>query len=54
MEIYLKKEQKTQSYKETKNIDIENINTFEKRKKVFTTQWSRIYEVIEPEFLKEI
>ena len=32
---------KTQAYKETMNIDIENINTFEKRKKVYTTQWRR-------------
>ena len=34
-------------------IDIENINTFENRNKVYKTQWSTIYEVIEPEFLKE-
>ena len=32
------------------NIDIENINTFEKRNKVYTTQWRTIYEVIEPDF----
>ena len=35
------------------NIDIENINTFEKRNKVYTAQWRAIYEVIEPEFLKK-
>ena len=29
------------------NIDIENINTFENRNKVYTTQWRTIYEVIE-------
>ena len=29
------------------NIDIENINTFEKRNKLYTTQWRTIYEVIE-------
>ena len=31
-------------------IYIENINTFENRNKVNTTQWRKIYEVIEPEF----
>ena len=32
------------------NIDIKNINTFEKRNKLYTTQWRKIDEVIEPEF----
>ena len=36
----------------TKNIDIENINTFEKRSKVYTTQWRKIYEVIEEDYFK--
>ena len=35
------------------NIDIENINTIEKRNKVYTKKWRSIYEVIESEFLKE-
>ena len=35
------------------NIDIENINTFEKRKELYTTQRRKIYEVIEPEFLEK-
>ena len=35
------------------NIDIENINTFEKRNKVNTTQWSTIYEVTEEDYFKE-
>ena len=35
------------------NIDIENINTFEKRKKVYTNQWKTIYEVIEENHFKE-
>ena len=35
------------------NIDIENINTFEKRNKVYTTQWRKIYEVIEEDYFKE-
>ena len=34
-------------------FDIENINTFEKRNKVNTTQWRKIYEVIEEEYFKE-
>ena len=50
MEIDLKEERKTKSYKETMNIDIENINTFENRNKVYTTKWRTVYEVIEPEF----
>ena len=32
------------------DIDIGKINTFEKRNKVYTTQWRKIYTVIEPEF----
>ena len=35
------------------NIDIENNNTFEKRNKVYTTQWRKIYEVIEEDYFKE-
>ena len=46
MEIDLKEELKTESYKETMNIYIENINIFEKKRKVYTTQWRTIYEVI--------
>ena len=34
------------------NIDIENINTIEKRNKVYTKEWSKIYEVIQPDFKK--
>ena len=34
------------------NIDNENINTFEKKNKVYTTQWRTIYEVIEPYFFE--
>ena len=44
--MYLKKERNTQAYKDTLDIDIENISTFEKRNKVNTTQWRPIYEVI--------
>ena len=35
-------------------IYIENINTFENRNKVYTTQWRKIYKVIEPDFKKKI
>ena len=31
------------------NVDIEIIHTFEKRNKLYKTQWRTIYEVIEPE-----
>ena len=51
--IYLQKEQKTQANKETMNIDIEKINTFGKRNKVNTTQWTTIYKVIEEAYFKE-
>ena len=34
-------------------IDIENINTFENRNKVYTTQWRKIQKVIEPEFVEK-
>ena len=34
-------------------IGIENINIFEKRKKSFTTQWMKIYEVTEEDYFKE-
>ena len=52
VDIDLKEERKTQAYEDTINNDIENNDTFEKKKKIYTTQWSTIYEVIEPEFLK--
>ena len=34
-------------------IDIESIDTIEKRKKVYTNQWRKIYEVIEPDYFKK-
>ena len=48
--IYLKTELKTQAYKKTIKIDIEKINTFEK--KVYTTQWRKIYEDIEEDYFE--
>ena len=44
--IYILKERKTKSYNKTMKTDIEKINTFEKINKLYTTQWSTIYEVI--------
>ena len=35
------------------SIDIENINTIEKRKNIYTKQWRTIYEVIQQYFFKE-
>ena len=36
MDINIKEYWKTQAYEETMNIYIQNVNTFEKRKKVYT------------------
>ena len=38
MEINLKEERNIQAYKETTDINIENINTFEKINKVYKTK----------------
>ena len=35
------------------NIDIENINTFEKRNKVNKPQWRKIYKVTEESYFEE-
>ena len=53
MEIDIQKERKTQAYFKKINIDIENINTFEKRSKIYTTPWRTIYEVIEEDCFNE-
>ena len=44
--IDLRKEGNTQAYKDTLEIDIEKISTFEKRNKVNTIKCRPIYEVI--------
>ena len=49
MDIDIKEERKTQAYQKTMNIYIENINTFEKRNKLYTTQWTKIYVAINHE-----
>ena len=48
-----KDEWNTKSYEEKINSDIENINTIEKRNKVYTKLWRTIYEVIKQYFWKE-
>ena len=45
--IYLGKEQNTQAYKETMEIDIDNIDTYELGNKVNTIQRRPIYEDID-------
>ena len=53
MEMFLQKERTNQAYKKTMNIDIENINTFEKRNREYTPKQRIIYEVIEPDFFNK-
>ena len=53
MEVDLKYKQNIEDYEETINIYIENINTIEKRNKVYTKEWRKIYEVLQPDFLKK-
>ena len=50
--ICLRKEQIAQAYKETMSMDIENIDTFETRKKVNTIKWRPICEVIYEAYFK--
>ena len=52
MENYVKEELNYKYYKGKMNIDIENINTIEKRHKVYTKLWSTIYK-FEKKCLKE-
>ena len=49
----LKNNEKKQAYKETMNIYIDDINTFEIGKKVKTIIWRPIYAVIEEAYFKE-
>ena len=51
--IHIRKERKTKAYNETMGQDIENIDTYETRKKVNTTEWRPIYEVIDESYIKE-
>ena len=45
--IYIKKEWNKQGYKDTMDIDIDEINKVEKRNKVNTIKCTPIYEVID-------
>ena len=51
--IDIRKERKTKAYKETVSQDINNIDTYETRKKVNTTKWRPIYEVIDEAYIEE-
>ena len=50
----IKEEKNTKSYKETMNIDIENMNTIEKIHKVYTKRWRTIYEFIQQVFFMKL
>ena len=50
--IDIKKERKTKAYKETMIQYINNIDTYETRTKVNTTQWRPICEVIDESYIK--
>ena len=41
------------AYKETMRQDINNIDTYENRKKINTKKWSPIYEVIDEAYIKD-
>ena len=51
--MYLKKKQETKAYKETMDINIDKINTYETRNKSNTIKWRPIYKVIEEAYFKE-
>ena len=51
--IHLIKEQSTEAYKETMSKDINNIDTYETIKKVNTTKWRPINELIEEAYIKD-
>ena len=53
MEIYIKEEHKIEAYQNRMKIDIENINTIEKRHKNDTKRWRTIYKVIQQELFDE-
>ena len=45
--IDIRKERRTEAYKETTSKDIDKISTFEKRNKVNTIKWRPIHEVMD-------
>ena len=48
------KTKNTKAYEDKTKIDIENINTIEKRNKLYTTQGRKIYKYIEPDYFRKI
>ena len=52
--IDIRKERKTKVYKETTSQDINNIDTYEIRKKFNTTKWRPIYEVLNMKLISKI
>ena len=50
--IYIRKERRTKSYKETMSQDIDNIDPYETRTNVNTKKWRSIYEVIYKTYIK--
>ena len=52
-QFIFKNNKKTKSYQKKMDIDIDKINSYEKRKKVNTIKWRPIYEVIEEAYFKE-
>ena len=51
--IDIRKERKKKEYKETTSQDINNIDTYETRKKVNTTKRKPIYEVIYEAYIED-
>ena len=51
--IDFRKEKNTTAYKETMSKYIENIDTYENRKKFNKTKWRPIYEVIDEGYIEE-
>ena len=50
--VHILKERKTKAYKETMSQDINNIDTYETRKKVNTIEWRPSYEVIDEAYIE--
>ena len=50
MQVYIKEELKEEKDLKTINIDVDNIKSLKKKKKVYTTPWTKIYKVIELDF----
>ena len=51
--IDIRQERETKAYKETTSQDMNNIDNYETIKKVNTTKWRPIYEVIDEAYIEE-